>query len=211
MTGRLRGVPPGRAGRMWLTRRLAVAVRGADLLENKLRILLEEQVNYSLMTERTAAEWLDATRDLEHWMLQSALLSGERGVLLASDGGFCDVEVLWRLTMGVRYPADAECTIPPRQAPAFAPDNTALRHASSAADRAVRAGVEQAVASAALAAVEAEIRVTRRQLRALRERWIPRLRSALTQLTVALDDQEHDEHVRLRWASSTTRRGRDRS
>lgn len=208
MTARLRGLPPGRAGRLWLTRRLAVATRGGDLLENKLRILLAEQQNFTLMTERTSAEWEESTSDLERWMLQSALLSGERGVRLASDGSDANTDIAWRLTMGVRYPAEAVTQIPPRQPPAFPPDNTALLHASAAAERAVRAGVDHAVATAALTAVEREITSTRRQLRAIRERWIPRLQSGLFGLVRTLDDQEHDEHVRLRWAANPSRAGR---
>lgn len=210
MTARLRGLPPGRAGRLWLTRRLAVATRGGDLLENKLRILLAEQQEFTLKEERTRAEWEASVTDLERWMLQSALLSGERGTRLASDGIEADVDIAWRLTMGVRYPAEAITEIPPPRPPAFAPDNTALRHASRAAERAVTAGVDHAVATTALAAVEREITSTRRQLRAIRERWIPRLQSGLAALVRALEDQEHDEHVRLRWAADPSRTGRTR-
>lgn len=195
---------------MWLTRRLTVAVHGGDLLESKLRILLAEQLDYSLMAERTSVEWTQAVRDLDRWMLQSALLGGERAARLASDGADAQVEVEWRLTMGVRYPAAAICSIPRRRPSSFTPDNTALRHAVPAAERAAIAGVDHAVATAALVAVEAEIVSTRRQLRALRERWIPRLESALSRLVVTLDDQEHDEHVRLRWAASPSRTGRAR-
>lgn len=208
MTARLRGLPPGRAGRLWLTRRLAVATRGGDLLENKLRILLAEQQNFALMAERTSVEWAASTAELEHWMMQSALLSGERGVRLASDGSDAAVDIAWRLTMGVRYPAEAVTEIPPRRPPAFAPDNTALSHASRAAGRAVRAGVDHAVATAAMTAVDMEIATTRRQLRAIRERWIPRLQAGLSTLVRALDDQEHDEHVRLRWAADPSHAGR---
>ena len=37
-TQAVRGQPPGRAGRVWLQRRLDVASRGATMLETKLRI-----------------------------------------------------------------------------------------------------------------------------------------------------------------------------
>lgn len=210
MTARLRGLPPGRAGRMWLTRRLAVATRGGDLLENKLRILLAEQQDFALMAERTGTQWEASVVDLEGWMLRSDLLSGKRGVRLASDGADADVDIAWRLTMGVRYPAEAVTEIPARRAPAFAPDNTALRRASTAAERAVTAGVDHAVATTALAAVEAEITSTRRQLRAIRERWIPRLERELSALGRRLDDEEHDEHLRLRWAADPSDSGRTR-
>ena len=91
MTARLRGLPPGRAGRMWLARRLAVAERGADLLEHKLRILVAEEQSFALLAERTQAEWEAAVRELDRWMLRAALLSGERGLRLASDGADAEV------------------------------------------------------------------------------------------------------------------------
>ncbi|HSO02946.1 MAG TPA: V-type ATP synthase subunit D [Candidatus Limnocylindrales bacterium] len=210
MAARLRGLPPGRAGLTWLVRRSDVATRGGDLLERKLRILLAEEQDYAMQAERTAAEWSEAVGDLERWMLRAAVLSGERGTRLASDGGDGEVEVTWTLTMGVRYPSSATWWAPERPVGAFPPDNSALRHARPAAERAVRAGVDHAVAVAAHEAVRAEIATTRRQLRALRERWIPRLQSAHAALVVALDDQEHDEHVRLRWAADPTTAGRAR-
>lgn len=206
----LRGQPPGRAGLTWLVRRRDVATRGGDLLERKLRILLAEEQDYTLKTERTAAEWVDSVAELERWMLCSAVLSGERGARLASDGAAGEVEVTWTLTMGVRYPSSATWWAPEGPAGAFPPDNSALVQARPAAQRAVRAGVEHAVAVTALDAVRAEIATTRRQLRALRERWIPRLESAHSGLVVTLDDQEHDEHVRLRWAADPTAAGRAR-
>jgi len=210
MVTKVRGLPPGRAGLTWLARRTAVADRGADLLERKLRILLAEEKDYALLEQRTREEWATALRELDLWMLRSALISGERGARLAGAGDDCQVELTWQLTMGVRYPSAATVVIPEQSQDGFTPDNTALRHAIPVAQRAVRAGVDHAVASAAHAAVVAEIGSTRRQLRALRERWIPRLQAAHHTLLVALDDQEHDEHVRLRWAADPTRSGRAR-
>jgi V/A-type H+-transporting ATPase subunit D len=209
MTTTLRGLPPGRAGMPWLARRRAVAARGSDLLERKLRILRAEEQDYALRAERTAAAWEQESAELERWMLRSALLSGERGVRLATDGADAIAEIDWRLTMGVRYPADATCVLP-AELGGFTPDNTALHHASSAARRAVQAGVDHAVATAALAAIRAEIGSTRRQLRALEQRWLPRLESARAHLMIQLDDLEHDEHVRLRWAADSASTGRTR-
>jgi len=210
MAVRLRGLPPGRAGLTWLVRRRDVAKRGGDLLERKLRILLAEELIYAMRVERTGVEWSDAVRDLERWMLRSAVISGECSAESANNGGAGEVEVTWTLTMGVRYPSTATWWAPERPVGAFPTDNSALLHARPAAERAVRAGVDHAVAVAAHDAVRAEIATTRRQLRALRERWIPRLQSAHAGLLVALDDQEHDEHVRLRWAADPAASGRAR-
>ena len=210
MTANVRGQPPGRAGLPWLVRRQAVATRGSDLLERKLRILLAEEQDYALRAKRTQDAWERAAAELEVWMLRSALLSGERGVRLATDGAHATIDVDWRLTMGVRYPAQAACHMPGGPG-GFAPDNTALRHATAAAEASVRAAVEHAVASAALAAITAEIAATRRQLRALQRRWLPRIAAARSRLLIQLDDLEHDEHIRLRWAADPTRAGGQRS
>jgi V/A-type H+-transporting ATPase subunit D len=64
------------------------------------------------------------------------------------------------------------------------------------------------VASRAVAAIRTEIASTRRQLRALQQRWLPRLDAAHAGLLIQLDDQEHEEHVRLRWAADAARSGR---
>lgn len=50
-------VPPGRSGRLWLTRRVQVARRGADLLDRKLRILQAELDGRRAAAAQTAAEW----------------------------------------------------------------------------------------------------------------------------------------------------------
>jgi V/A-type H+-transporting ATPase subunit D len=67
MTATIRGLPPGRAGRMWLVRRLDVAQRGADLLEHKLRILITEEHDFSLRAERARREWEAAVAELDRW------------------------------------------------------------------------------------------------------------------------------------------------
>jgi vacuolar-type H+-ATPase subunit D/Vma8 len=113
--------------------------------------------------------------------------------------------------MGVKYPVAATCRPPDIGVSDPVPDSTALLHARTAARRAVRAGVDHAVAAAGLAAVTAEIAAVRRQVRAVRRRWIPALESARRTLAAALDDQEHDEAVRLRWAIHPSRDDGDRT
>lgn len=207
MRERIRGLPPGRAGRMWLVRRLAVAERGGDLLEQKLRILLAEEQDFSLRAERAHAEWVQAVAELDRWTLRAAVLSGERGFRLAGDGATTRVDVTWRMTMGVRYPAAVDVEFHDESAASFSPDNSALVVVGPAAQRAVRCGAEYAVAATALESVRAEVVATRRTLRAIRERWVPRLERATAELLVALDDEEHAEHVRLRWASAAAEMG----
>ena len=53
----------------------------------------------------------------------------------------------------------------------------------------------------ALRVVEAEALVTRYRLRAVRDRWIPRLEQALAEVTFAIEEQELADAARLRLAS----------
>jgi V/A-type H+-transporting ATPase subunit D len=197
---RVRALPPGRAGRTWLRRRLVAARRGADLLDRKLRILRLEQQRYQLLAERTEAAWLDAQADAETWMLRAALLGGERAVRLATDGGHAEVTITWATTMGVSHPTQGTCCIPERPPTMPSPTSTALAYAAAAYATALRAAVDHAAADAALHAVEHEVDATRRRVRAINDRWIPRLTEAQHRVQLVLDEQEHDDAVRLRWA-----------
>jgi V/A-type H+/Na+-transporting ATPase subunit D len=190
-------VPPGRAGRLWLVRRLSVARRGADLLDRKHRILLAETSRLADAAARTAAEWERRCADAERWLLRAAMLGGERAVRLAADGSAADVTVSYGITMGVRHPDGATCRVPA----SATWDGPALAAAREAHGRALEAAVRHAAAAAALRAVEAETLATRYRLRAVRDRWIPRLEQALAEVTLALEEQELADSARLRLAA----------
>ena len=68
-----------------------------------------------------------------------------------------------------------------------------------------RPAVGHAAAAGALRAVEAEALATRYRLRAVKNRWIPRLEQALADVTLALEEQELADSARLRLAAG--RRG----
>lgn len=209
MTAGLRGQPAGRPGRVWLRRRQAVATRGAGVLEEKLRILVAEEQGVALRADRAGLAWQDAVRELDRWSTRAALLAGRTGLRPGTAGRRSEVDVDWRLTMGVRYPVAATCRV---VADVAAPaGSAAVLQAAAAAGRAVRAAAEEAVARTALAAVRAEIATTRRQLRAVTLRWMPRMAAAEAALAVALEDQEREEQLRLRWAAATSRRRRSPS
>jgi V/A-type H+-transporting ATPase subunit D len=198
----IHGVPPGRPGRVWLRHRRAVAERGSDLLETKLRILAAERDRAALQAERTAREWALAAQDAERWLLRAALHSGRRGLRLAVDREPAQVHLTWATTMGVTYPDRTDLLVPEADPDAATPDSAALVQARAATRRALQVAAEHAAATAALEALDAEVRTTRRRLRALRERWLPRLDAAQAALVEALEQQEREEGVRLRWAAS---------
>ncbi|MFI6559468.1 V-type ATP synthase subunit D [Streptomyces sp. NPDC050534] len=195
-------VPPGRAGRLRLRRSLDVARRGADLLDQKLRVLRTRHEEL-LRTERDARErWHRQLAQAEQWLRRGLLLSGEEALDATDFTRLTDLTVTWTSTMGVRHPDTVACTVPPREPDDPTPANTALVHAEAAYAEAVRAAAAYAVARSASRAVGEEVVHTGRRLRALRRHWVPRLETALAAADRALEQSEHEDAVRRRWAAA---------
>ncbi|GAU69807.1 V-type ATP synthase subunit A [Streptomyces sp. NBRC 110611] len=195
-------IPPSRAGRLRLRRSLAVALRGADVLEQKLRIL---RMRHQLLleAERACADrWHEQVKVAEAWLLSGLLLGGEQALAAAVAGvGTAEIALDEATTMGVRYPSEALCVIPDRAPTSAAPRNTALVHAEAAYREAVRAAAEYAAARAAARIVGTELLRVRQRVRALRRHSIPRLEQALARIDLALEQGEHEDAVRRRWAA----------
>lgn len=187
----------GRAGRIWLVRRLETARRAADLLDRKLRILQAELARLQAAAAETAAEWDRCQAEARTWLLRVALLGGERAVRLAADGQAADINVGYATTMGIRYPATVTCTVPP----ALTWDSPVLAEARQAHRAALAAAARHAAATAAVRLVDEEARVTRYRLRAVRDRWIPGLEQSLADVTFAIEELERADAARLRLAS----------
>jgi vacuolar-type H+-ATPase subunit D/Vma8 len=199
-------VPPGRAGRLRLRHRLGVAVRGADLLERKLRVLRTAHGRLLQAESAAARAWEERVGDAETWLLRGLLLGGEQSLIAAAAGvGPAEVTVGRAVTMGVRHPEGVSCTVPDRSPTAAAPSNSALVHAESAYREAVRAAAEYAALQASARLVGEEVARTRLRVRALRRHWIPRLEDALARAGLALEQSEHEDAVRRRWAAGTAR------
>lgn len=197
----LHRVPPGRAGKLWLDRRLRTGQAAADLLDRKLRILTERQRELTGLAERTSAQWRAAWQEADRWDRRGAATGGRRELRLAAPAELARVTVDWVDQMGVRYPAAARCT-PPGPAPDDRLPGTAALVAAAAAYRtALAAAAEAAAAAAAATAVATELDRTRRRLHAINDRWLPRLEAALRERSAALAEQELAETVRLRWAT----------
>lgn len=197
----VRHAPPGRAGRLWLQHRLSTAQQGAALLDHKLRILRTERERLALQEERTAGAWEAASREASTWLLRGVLLGGERAVRLSSDRALAVVEVGWEQPMGVRHPTGATCAVPEQSAASPLTNNAAMVAARESHRRALQAAVQHAAVEAAVRVLEAEERATRRRVRAIEDRWIPRLREALAEVQLKLEEEEHADGVRLRWAA----------
>lgn len=199
-------VPPGRAGRLWLRHRLTVAERGVGLLEQKLRVLRTTGQRLSGTADDAERDWLTCAREAELWGLRAGLSGGQRALRLAAARDRAEVRLPWLSVMGVRYP-DEPGYEPPDRGPGdgVIVDNAAVVHAVGAYDLALRAAVRHAAASAAARVVQVELATTRQRQRALRKHWIPRLRAALADVELELEEQERAEAVRRRWAASADR------
>ncbi len=194
--------PPGRAGRPWLARRLAVARRGAELLDDKYRALLREQRRLLPVVARARAEWERQAVDAERWLTRAAVLGGHRALAAALVAPL-DVTVRWRTILGVACPVEGAA------AAAELPDisglggGAALVSAAGAHRRATDAAIRLAVAEGALRRVEAELRSTVLRRNAIERRWIPAHEAALAQLELSLEELEREEGARVRWLTQS--------
>jgi len=194
----LRRLPPGRAGRMWLTRRLAIADRAAELLDQKVRVLRQQTERFRLLAERTGAEWTRSCREAEDWSLRAALVGGQAALRAATVHGGARVVLNFGTTMGVPHPSDARCLLPDAADPVTS--GPATMSAVLAHRQALDAAVQHAVALAGLRALEHELAATRRRRRAITDRLIPQLEDAVAAAVLRLEETERAEGVRLRCA-----------
>lgn len=194
-------VPPGRAGRMWLRRRLGTAERGRDQLDRKLRILAPELQRLRGEEDRRRSEWAAAYAEADTWLLRTVLLGGQDVIRHAGAPELARVELVWTTAMGFSYPSDATVVTPAENSTA-APGNAATAPAVRAFQDAVLAGVRVAAAQEAVRRLEAEVAVTRQRLRALEKRWLPLLHEALAALELSLEQAEQEDGVRLRRAAA---------
>lgn len=197
----LRAVPPGRAGRLWLRRRLSTARRGAEILDRKVQVLREGRDRAARLAEETLTGWREAASAADEWLLRAALLGGRRELTLCAAESPAEVSVTWTNVLGVPCPAVVAYRFPPSPPGARSPGSSAVAVATAAVQDAVRAAGAQAAAMATVQALDAELARTRRRLRAVTEDRIPHLEAALRTVTTRLEEADRAEQVRLRWAA----------
>jgi V/A-type H+/Na+-transporting ATPase subunit D len=192
--------PPGRAGRLWLQHRFAVATRGAELLDKKRRALVQEHRRLRVVARETAEAWTRAAAEAETWVNRAAVMAGEEKLaMLAAGHPRADVTIRWRSSMGVVFASEARVDLGP--APTGASGGSgAADMAVPASRRAVEAAVKDAVARTALRRISSELAITSRRQRALERRWLPALTAAEARLREALDEVEREEATRSQWS-----------
>lgn len=198
--------PLGRAGRPWLAHRLAVARRGAELLEEKQRALLRERRRLEPLVADARREWERLAPAAERWLTRAAVVGGQQQIALARTvAGRADVTVRWRAILGVACPFAAEVAVPAIPELSSRGGNAALLAAADAYRRAAQAAVDLAVLEGALRRVEAELRATTLRRNAIERRWIPAHEDALAALELTLEEVEREDGVRARWATGQAR------
>jgi V/A-type H+/Na+-transporting ATPase subunit D len=193
-------IPPGRAGRLWLLRRLAVTRRGRDVLEQKQRALLGQLARLETELAEARDAWNETAREAEVWWQRAAVLAGERPLELscATQTAAAHVSLEWRNALGVFYPAEADVVVSDGELfPAGG--SAALAYAAERHRLALEAAARLGAAQLAHARVSAELRSTRLRVRAIERRWLPALEAALQTLELALDETEREDAVRVRW------------
>lgn len=194
--------PPGRAGRLWLARRLAVADRAADLLEQKRKALVGEQRRLRLLVAKTEEDWRTALAEAERWYGRAVVATGRSQVRrpLAYLEQPTIVGIRWGATMGAHYPARISCRFPPEVPVVELSGTAAAAPVTAAYKAALEAAAQHAAATLAQRRVEEELTVTVRRLRVIERRWRPELAEALRELDLWLDEHEREDVVTARWA-----------
>jgi V/A-type H+/Na+-transporting ATPase subunit D len=195
-------VPAGRAGRLWLVRRLELARRGAEVLDQKRQILLREEQRLSERAAGTEAEWERRAGEAAEWNARALAIAGSRRLRLAAlhHGADAEVSVEWRNAVGVRFPESASVGRDDDFDFICLGGGASVAFDAQAHARALVAAAEHAASKQALEALTAELAATTRRLRAIERRWIPEHQAALKDLELRLAEAEIEETVRARWA-----------
>jgi V/A-type H+-transporting ATPase subunit D len=196
--------PYGRAGRPWLTHRLAVARRGAGLLDEKYRALVRERRRLEPLVAQAGEEWRHRAADAERWLARAVVMGGEQQLEVASAGALrrADVRVRWRTVLGVTCPAEAPVETHADPELSARGGSAALLSAAEAHRRALDAAARLGVADGALRRIDAELRATALRRNAIERRWIPAHEAALAALDVSLEETEREEGARVRWVTA---------
>jgi V/A-type H+-transporting ATPase subunit D len=185
---------------MWLRRRLAVAHRGYDVLEQKRQALRRQLERVEQLLDEARRDWETSAREAELWWHRAGVLAGERPLELARAcvPGRASVRLEWRNALGVVYPSKATVALPDGE---LFPTggSAALAYAFQAHRRALEAAAELGATALTYERTARELRLTEQRLRAIERRWIPEHEHALHELELALDENDRQEAARVRW------------
>ena len=195
-------VPPGRAGQVWLRRRLATAQHGIDILSRKQRLLSDERDRRQPQAAAARAAWGEACTEAERWCSRSLRVGHRNQIALVSAQiqAPATASVDWHNVMAVAIPGEATCAFPDFGLAAASGGSSATDRAVVALAEAVSKAAEHAAIQRALTNIDAELLQTRRRLRLLERRRVPQLEEALRASRERFEQSEREDILRLRWA-----------
>lgn len=195
-------VPPGRAGQVWIRRRLETARRGIDILSRKQRLLAVERERREPQAAATRAAWIDACAGAELWCARALRIGHHHQIAMvaAHVGAPATITVDWHNVMAVSIPESARCEFPDLVLASASGGSSATDRAVDALADAVEKAAAHATVQRALANIDAELLQTRRRLRLLERRRVPQLERALRASRERLEQSEREDTLRLRWA-----------
>jgi len=194
-------VPPGRAGRVWLLRRLDTAQRGAELLDRKRQALLAEQARVRREADQAREAWQRSAAAVTCWRARAAILDGEDRLeqLARHVGGRASLQLTAVRLMGAELVEVRDLELPARLPVSALGGSSAAVLLADACREATVAAARLAAASRAESELAVQLASAARRLRALRQRWIPLHEQALAQLELALDESQREQAMRVRW------------
>lgn len=188
------------ADRLRLIRQVELAAHAAELLRSKEGALEHERARLAAHATRSRSDWESRCREASTWLARARVLgaSDELARLVAVGGPEASVEPDWQTSMGIAYPGGVDCT--PGAAPPLV-STAALRPATDAFAKALRAGARHAAATMALRRLDEELADTRRRRRAIDDHLRPGLERRVQELDLRLDELDREESLRVRLAT----------
>ncbi|HET9076087.1 MAG TPA: V-type ATP synthase subunit D [Acidimicrobiales bacterium] len=205
------GIPPGRAGRLWLEDRLGHARRALDLLDRKRRVLRLRVHEAARVRDRALESWRQASAEAQRAGLAARALAGTWTVRVASEPvrDRAAVAVAPGDTVGVRHPGRPSMELPQLPTAYQAACGPAVCEAAAAHRAALEAAAQLAVGERTFQLLRAELQITERRYRAVERVRLPALQRELQLLNLRLDELERQERITTRWASGQAGRGPD--
>jgi V/A-type H+-transporting ATPase subunit D len=203
MTKAVTTISPTRMELIRLRRRIELAQKGHDLLEEKMDALMMEFLGLARRIKAARTEAFAKLSDAHSKLLKCMAWMGTLETVQASTETLEEVEidVSGRSIMGVRVPMVEAVEIhrkPTDRGYSLHVSSTLLDEAASAFEEALSKLCELAEMEEAIKRIGLELERTRRRVNALEHVLIPRLKSAVAFISFRLDEMERDNFIRLK-------------
>lgn len=193
-------VPPTKSSSLSITRELAFALEGHDMLEQKRQILVLELMKYVESARREQAEVDDLLQAAHDQLRQAAMRVGSHALTrdAIATPQSTSVNISERRVMGLSVP-EITSEHPPLQ-PSFAFSGGTVKsdEVMQAFSKALEAVSRLAQTQNAVFRLANDLRKTQRRVNALEKMFIPDYRETLEYINATLEEREREQFVILR-------------